>query len=250
MAVDPEQLYNDGLAAFRRGDQAESLRLNEQALQISEAAADELNTVRALVGLGRVAFRDGDYGRVKELAERAMPLFDRLPDKTLVTSPIHMLAESARADGRLDEARTHYERSLELSRATGDRIFEAVEHVNVALLEIAVGNADAAERSARTCLAIEEGRESNLPYALLALGAAAVLRGDARRAVVALTAAHRLVSVAGEMFDPADQPLYDTNIEAARKMLSAEELAEAEGRGRAMSTDEAIALAVGDDGGP
>jgi hypothetical protein len=196
-----------------------------------------------------VAFRDGDNDRVRDLADRAMPMFEGLPDKTLVTSPIHMLAESARADGRLDEARGHYDRSLELSRATNDRLFEAVEYVNVALLEIAAGDADAAERSAKACLAIEEGREGNLPYVLLAIGAAAVIKGNARKAVVALSAAHRLVSMGGEMFDPADQPLYDSNIAAAREALALYEVEAAEREGRAFSFEDAIAFAVGDDGG-
>ena len=102
--VKAEQLYKDGLAAFRRGDQDESRRINEQVLKLGEEHHDDESIVRGLIGLSRIALRDGDHATLRVLCERAMPLWERLEDRSVVTSPIHLLAESARLEGALERA--------------------------------------------------------------------------------------------------------------------------------------------------
>lgn len=137
---DPGELYRLGLEAFRRGDQPESKRLNEEALDMARRQLDEVNEVRALIGLSRVAFREGDHTEVERLAEACLPIWERLLDKTIVTSPYHMLAESHRLHGRFHEARKFYLRNIEEARAIHDDEMVEVEMINLALLEVAAGN--------------------------------------------------------------------------------------------------------------
>lgn len=245
--AEAKRLYDEGLAAFRRGDQAGSLALNERALAIARSDGDDVNVVRALVGLARVAFRDGDHDRVTELAQECMPIFERLPDKTLVTSPVHMLAESARADGRLDEAREFYQENIGISRSADDARMIAVEYMNLGLLEAMSGDTAAATRYSLDAIGSEEFEDGDLPYALLALGAAAEIDGDVDRAVVLLAASARMVADAGGIFDPADEPIYRERIDSARAKLGPERFAALEEKGRSLDAAQARAIAVGED---
>lgn len=55
-----EQQYADGLAAFRRGDNAACRRLSEAALATAAAVGSERRKALGHIGLSRADFRDGD----------------------------------------------------------------------------------------------------------------------------------------------------------------------------------------------
>ena len=56
-----EQQYADGLAAFRRGDNAACRRLSAAALTTAAVAGSERGKALGHLGLSRADFRDGDY---------------------------------------------------------------------------------------------------------------------------------------------------------------------------------------------
>ena len=235
-----KDLYDQGLAAFRQGDQEKSRRLNEQALEIARADDDQLNQVRALIGLSRVAFRDEDHDRLRELCATATPMFERLEDPSLVTSPIHMMAESARMQGEFDRARELYERSIEMSRRANDDETLATELNNTALLELAAGDPSRALALAREALALG-GDELLTAYCSLAIGAALVATGATEPGVEALAATTKRIEQAGIVLDPADQPVLDNAIARARQALTGEQFEAAWERGRSRSFEEAVA---------
>ncbi|MFP5353395.1 MAG: tetratricopeptide repeat protein [Actinomycetota bacterium] len=235
-----KDLYDQGLEAFRRGDADMSLALNEQALELARREGDELNQVRALIGLSRVAFRREDHARLEELCAEATPLFEGLEDPTQTTSPVHMLAESARMQGDLDSARGFYERSIAMSRATGDDRMVAIELNNMAFLELAAGHPNEALRLARESLTLVQGDDDMNTYCLLAIGAALVASGHEGEGVMALSVVDKMLKGAGTVLDPADQPLFDDAVEAAKLTLGREDFERAWNDGSAVSSDEAI----------
>lgn len=210
---EPEELYRLGLEAFRRGEQLESRRLNEQALRIARVQKDQINEIRALIGLCRVAFREGDHDEIERLTDDCLPIWETLPDKTLVTSPFHMLAESHRLHGRFDEARQLYLRNIEQARALNDSEMIDIETINLALLEVAAGNHEEAMEHIRRLAGQGEVQD---PYLLLARGAARVASGDHHEGVADLVASSRLLEEEGQILDPADQRVYDAAMERAR----------------------------------
>lgn len=222
MAVDPtdlaNELYDQGLKSFREGDQKNSKRFNQEALEVARASDDRLNEVRALIGLSRVAFRDEDHERLRKLCDQAMPLWEALDDPSAVTSPIHMLAESARMEGELDRARELYERSIAGSRASGDERMVALELNNMALLELAAKQPARALELARESLTMVDD-DLDRTYCFLACGAALVEIGDPALGVRLLSLSKRLLDQEGVILDPADQPVFDVAIEKARQML-------------------------------
>lgn len=237
------QLYEAGVAAFRRGDQDESRQINEQVLKLGEEHDDDESVVRGLIGLSRIAFREGDHAALRALCERAMPLWERLPDRSVVTSPIHMLAESARLEGQLERARDLYEKSIAASREVGNNRFEAVEQLNLSFLELQAGDLEAARARVKASVQASAPGEGDLPYVLLALGAIAARGGDGRRAAEMLAKAEAMLAERGEVFDPGDKPLFDSATADARDVLG-ESFVEAWEAGSSLSTDEALARAL------
>jgi hypothetical protein len=211
-----EDLYNEGLAAFRQGDQELSRRLNEECLALARAEGDDLNTARGLIGLSRIAFRDQDHARLEALAEECAPIYARLPDRSEVTSPNHMLAESLRMHGRFDESRRLYHDNIAEAEELGIPRRARLERINLSILEVAAGNYSEAERQASEVLPLVENKVDRL-YCLLGLGAAKAHLGKTQEATAFLNECADLLASEGIVLDPADQPVYDQ----ARSLLPA-----------------------------
>lgn len=241
-AARAEQLYEDGLAAFRRGDEETRARLNDEALEIGRALGDPASIARGLIGLSRVAFRAGDHDRLRALCEEAEPFWLQLEDPMQVTSPVHMMAESYRLQGTLDRARELYERSIAIAHRHGDLRWVALELNNVALLELQAGDPDAAERATRRSLATVEPEPMELAYALLSLGSVAASRREGNEAARMLGAAHSIMQELESVFDPADQPLFDRAVALARE-VTGDGFDAAWSAGMNLKMDEARALA-------
>ena len=82
-------LYEEGIQAFRHGDQATSRALNEESLSISRELGDKGGIARALIGLARVALRDGDYAMVRALSGESMAIGWELGDRQGLVLPLH-----------------------------------------------------------------------------------------------------------------------------------------------------------------
>lgn len=241
-AARAKQLYEEGLAAFRRGDDDTSARLNGRVLEIGRAAQDPASIARGLIGLSRLALRDGDHERLRALCEEAEPFWLGLENPMEVTSPIHMMAESCRLQGALDRARELYRRNIAIAQRYEDARWVALELNNVALLELQAADPDAAERATRESLATIEPEPMDLAYALLSLGSVAALRKDGPGAARLLAAAQAILQDLGSVFDPADQPLFERSTRLARE-AAGNGFAAAWAEGATLTVDQARTLA-------
>ena len=248
-------LYEEGLAAFRSGDQERSRQLNDQVLIIGRELDDPATMVRGLIGLSRIAFRDQDHATVRALCAEATPYWEQLDDTSQVTSPIHLLAESARLEGNLVQARVYYDQSIAYNQEVGNEGMLAIEFNNKALLEIQAGNLDEADGLARRSLQLVRSgnvqgprglRPTDGAYCLLALGAIRARKGDAGRAASLLAAAEAILTSNGAIFDPGDQPLFDESKALATNQLGEGRFVKAWQEGAIMSADQAFKVALGD----
>lgn len=200
------ELYRQGLDAFRRGDQAGSRALNEEALELARADGDRGGEALALVGLSRVAFRDGDNGRVKDLALAARELARETGDRSAEAAPLHMLAAGTRLTGEYDEARALYLESLELNRSLDNTRMVAIELHNLGHVELHRGDVASAERLFKERQAL---RDADDPYehAMDAFNdaALAVAHGDPSRAEKSLRDSEETLAAAGVVLDPDDR---------------------------------------------
>jgi tetratricopeptide (TPR) repeat protein len=200
------ELYRQRLDAFRRGDQAGSCALNEEALELACVEGDRAGEALALVGLSRVAFREGDNERVKELALVARDLARKTGDRSAEAAPLHMVAAGTRLTGEYDEARALYLESLELNRSLDNTRLVAVELHNLGHVELHRGDVASAERLFADR---RELRNADDPYerAMDALNDAALAaaHGDSSRAEKSLRLSEETLAAAGIVLDPDDR---------------------------------------------
>jgi tetratricopeptide (TPR) repeat protein len=156
--------YEATLAAFRRGDNAEAQRLARLDLDQASENGDTGARLDALCMLARVALREGNLDEVEARALQAHSAASTAEDRRLLRMPLHLLAVAARMGGRHDEARDLYTRSIALNDELGEARFAAVEHRNLAYVEIRAGQLD----RARELFAESRRRLAGLDYPALA----------------------------------------------------------------------------------
>jgi tetratricopeptide (TPR) repeat protein len=208
-----DELYRQGLEAFRRGDDQRSRELNERSLASARAESDPAASVNALVGLARLALRAVDLERVHALAAEARKL---APDEASLVLPLHLDAEATRLGGDLAAARALYEESIALNRRLGETKMVEFEQGNLAWVEINEGNLDRAEELIRGSLAGALGESAyGRAFGAIALARCSAERGDRVRARELLGEADRELEGEGLVLDPADRPEYERTVELA-----------------------------------
>jgi tetratricopeptide (TPR) repeat protein len=209
--------YDETVAAFRRGDNAAAERLARVDLERAIAAGDRTAHVDALCMLSRTALRDG---RLDDVETHARAAYEAAGEETrLQRMPIHMRAVAARMAGQHDEARRLYRQSINLNEQLGESRMAAVEHRNLAYVEIHAGDVD----EARSLIVESRRRFSGMdtpsmaPYLVFDDATMAALEGDLATARTKLDAAQSLFAEQGVVPDPDDA----AEIAALRRRLDA-----------------------------
>jgi len=203
-------LYAAGLFAFRRGDQARSQELNEEALALARRLGDLQGECEARTGLARVALRDGDYGRVVELAAEARTLAKRGGDRAVEAAPLHLHAAGVRLAGDFEESRRLYLESLELATELGNAGVQAMELHNLGWVELHRGDLDAAEArfAEREAKGVGEDAYGDA-WQDLNRAALALARGEREEAQERFTAGSEKLAGLGAALDPDDRFEYE-----------------------------------------
>ena len=138
-------LYGDALFAIKQGKLVESRDRAQAALDAATETGDLDGRVLGLLGLSRATFEQGDITGARSFAAEARELARGL-EPAMSQAPLHMLAQSVRASGDLDDAASLFEESLALNRRIGDEGMVLVELHNLGHVEARRGRVDAAER--------------------------------------------------------------------------------------------------------
>jgi hypothetical protein len=117
-------------------------KATQAALAPARAARDPRLELRVEMNLARVAFRDGNAARIRAHAERMTELAG--DDEDLSFGAVHMLAWAEYTDGNVGRALELFEENVATARATGNRIGEASELLNLGSLMTDRGDADRA----------------------------------------------------------------------------------------------------------
>ncbi|HET6817366.1 MAG TPA: tetratricopeptide repeat protein [Mycobacteriales bacterium] len=196
--------YEDTLAAFRRGDNAEAERLALADLEAAAAAGDRAGQVDALCMLARVALRDG---RLDDVEAKSLAAHQSAGGEVrLQRMPLHLRAVAARMANRHDEARDLYRQSIRLNAELGEMRMAAAEHRNLAYVELRAGDLDEARRLFAESRRLFAGLDapSMAPYLTFDEATVAALDGDAVTARTKLSAAESLFAAQGVAPDPDD----------------------------------------------
>ena len=182
-----------GLLAFVQADRKRAALLCAQGLALHEQPGDRRGMAGALFGMGRLEESVALYRQVGETPERVEPLIE--------------LALIAFQRGDDTSASQHYEESLALARACGDRRGIALALGGLGLLEcFRRGNLTRAAALHEEALSLHRalGDTRGIAISLTNLGAVVALQGDYVRATALIEAGIPLRHDVGDAFGLAD----------------------------------------------
>jgi len=231
--------------AERTGDLAGQARHSEAAYAAFSEVGDERGMVDALRERGKTASASGDVERAHaiytELADRA----ERVGDRWNAAIALNNLGSTALQAGDWERAVELCGRSSALRRELGDEWGMALARANVGYAEIRLGRFSAAARSLRVALDASVAMQASTVVGFCFDNAAwlAAAVGRAEDAARLTGARERLEAEIGATRTLDARHLDRQLIDALRASLGGETEAEIDG-GRALSLDEAVALAV------
>lgn len=199
-----EDRYREGLVAFRRGDNAESRRLNGALLAAAVSSGNRRGQALGHLGLSRVCFRDGDLAAGADHAHQADGHADACGAQDLQVTALHMLAELTRAQGLYAGAVPLYRQLLAADEASGDKGALAMEHTNLGAVLVQTGEFTTARSHLGAALAQVAAKPDLLPYVLLGFGGLLARQGNTETAGVLLGAVQAHLKARGEVLDPSE----------------------------------------------
>jgi DNA-binding NarL/FixJ family response regulator len=180
------------------------------------------------------------------LGYEALRLRRELGDKAGIASVLNSLGEYAQSEGDNNAARELLEECLSLSREIGDKI--GIARALYVLGEVSAGQGDyntARELQSESLrLRHELGSKRGIIQCLEGLAAVATAQVEPRRLVVLLAAADELRSSIGASITAQDHTRNEQSLEFARTKLGPDAVAAAWEKGKRLTVEEAIALAL------
>jgi non-specific serine/threonine protein kinase len=232
------------LAAWRAGDPA-ARSLGEEAVACARAAGDRLTLARALHHFGTAVGRT-DPGAARAALEESLALSQEVGNRWQCSVPLSTLALVARDSGDRTEARRRYEEALAIRRETGDRRGVASVLHNLGVLAAQEGDAPRAAAHFRESLALFRafGDGDSLAWCLFGLAGTAAALGQPARAARILGAVSPYLTPGATTLHLPDPAARDRTLAAPRAALGEAAFAAAWAEGRALSLEQAAALAA------
>jgi tetratricopeptide (TPR) repeat protein len=230
-----------GTIAFRQGDLDAADRAFRERRELVDSPA---LVADACADMARVALRRGDFAEVRSWAERGYEAAEETGDPGAIRLPLHMRAAAARMEGRHDEARELYLRSIELNEQLGNAVNVAGENHNLVHVELRSGNRkEAGRRFAAASEWIFANDNAYLrPYVFLDAGVIALHDGDDERACRLVACADRIFRDTDAIPDPDDYVELEEAVATLHQRLG-ERFDRAWAEGRKLSEERAQELA-------
>ncbi|MFN8483159.1 MAG: helix-turn-helix domain-containing protein [Anaerolineae bacterium] len=245
-ATHAKALWAAGWLVDLQGFHDRSVVYAEASAQIFMVLGDRRGAAHSLHLLALNATEQGDLARAYALHQQTLPLFQAIGDERGETFARNGLGLVAAAQGDYATARGHFAQSAAIRRRLGDKSFLAYSLGWLALVSVRLGDLDAARAALEEGVAVrrELGDEGGLAASCEGLAAMAAAEGKAARAARLFGAAERVRERAGNSVPNTEMGEYRHNVAVARSQMAEDEFAAAWAEGRAMSLDEALALAL------
>lgn len=242
-----QDLYDEGVAAFRRGDNEACRRLSHDAIDVATKTGSRRHVALGHIGMSRACFRERDYGSGLDHATRADDIATECGAEDVRLTALHMRAEITRAQGDYAAAVPLYEQLIVADQDHDDQRSLAMEHYNLGSVLLQTGELGAARQhldaSLRLCRDNPEWGDRMIHYTLLGVAGLLAREGDASTAAKLLGAVQAHLDGLGEILDPAEELEMSSHIDAAKRG-DPTRFAAAYADGQALSLDEAVASAT------
>lgn len=235
-----------GFMPFWMGEDDRAKGLFDEALAAGRQVEDPVLISGALGGLARVALRT-DVAEGRRLAREALDVSDAVADEDGRSNALHLLGVGAQIAGDLTEAREWMTQRLALVRQRGNDFLVASEAGNLSMVERQLGDLDAAESLAREALETSEriGDRFTPPFMFSGLAAIALERGDLERATTLIGAAEGQMEATGMAWPPDERPHYERTLDRLTSSMVPEDLERTRNAGATMTLEAAVDYALG-----
>jgi predicted ATPase/DNA-binding XRE family transcriptional regulator len=246
-AMRVKALNGAGALAFQSGDYDRALTLHREALAIARQLGHHGAIAAQLNQLGIATSECGDRAGAALLFDESLTLYRALDDRLGVAGALGNLGITARLEGRLDQARQHLEQAVTQHKAL--RAHRATANTLHSLGNVVLDGGDLSEaaRCFREALALADGVRDWTGVARciesLAEIAARQRRAPARAAQL-LGAAEALREMTGIPVTSSGRAMHERRIGLLEKQLRPSALAAAWKRGRSLSGERAVRLAL------
>ncbi|HYQ89356.1 MAG TPA: protein kinase [Candidatus Binatia bacterium] len=236
-----------GNLAYVKGDHAAAKSAYEESLLHVRAIDDRHGIAAVLHNLGSVALGQEDYARARQLYEESLMLERDLGDRTGEAITLNGLGSSARAQGDDAAALAYHEEGLSLQRALGERSGIAYSLGELGLL---AANANEFQRgrallSESLGILREMGDRQGMVDALERFAALEFRQDQSERALMLYGASRALREQLGVEAMPSDRRRIQEDLGSLWDEVGADGAAAVFARGRTMTLEKAITLAIG-----
>ena len=232
--------------AMGQGEHDEALDHAEHAVALCREADDALDLARSLNGLGNIAVARGDYARARAVFDESITLARESGDERVLATLLSNAGNLALNEGDYERATRLARESLALAERLRQSEGIAIGQLNIGVAAILGGRPREALEPLRESIAgaAEMGYGEVVAYGLVALAAALADSEQAEAAARLLGAGEGLLERAEATLEPAEEGLREGTVSTLRRRLGDVGLDEGRTRGRALTADEALELAL------
>ena len=241
-------LYLRAMLLLRRGRPDEALPVIESGLGLARQQEEPQVTARLLAARSFARDLQGDHTAAVGDARESVLLHRRAGDTRHVGTMLGNLGYVELSLGELDAARAHLAESLDIARALNDHYGVVFRTLNLGLAEYLSGSRGAAEDLfiESLNLAARLRIRASIGYALIGLAMTDSRQAGMGRSARLHGAAAEALAVLEETIEPLEGELRDRDCERLRDAMGAEAFEAEYAAGRALTPDEVLTLAGGD----
>lgn len=238
-----------GEVARLQGNSTQAEALFHKSLPLFRELGEAVSMAWVLIGLGNLALYRGDIVAARAYHEESLAIHRATGDKRSMSAALNRLGEVARSQGDHQQAAMYYDESLNIAQELSHKSGIAIVLQNLA--HVAQYQGDTAQAVARfragLALAQELGLKELIAACFAGLAGVAAAAGQSERAVQLFGASEALLDGIGATLEPADQADYDRSVAMTHTQFDESAFAAAWEAGRALTLDQAIAYAFGED---
>ncbi len=239
-------VYGAGGLALLQADLASARSYAEASLAIARQLSDPTRIAHSARLLGIIAREQGEYAASRAHFQESLAILEQLGDRHGIAWLLINMGESARGQGDYAAALALYSRSLGTAQDLGDKEAVAIGLMNSGHIAHYQGDLEKARALYGESLQLFQSlrAEQSIAECLAGFAGLAASQNRPERAARLFGAAERLLQAIDYHLYQADQADYDRALAVARAQLGAVSLAGAMEEGRAMTIEQAIALAL------
>jgi ATP/maltotriose-dependent transcriptional regulator MalT len=244
--VRAKALLHAGYLALYKGNYTQTLALAEESLTLYQRMDDKRGIAKSLELIGIIAHWQGDPDRGASLLQQSLNLLREIGHERDIATTLLFLGDLRLRQGDYEQASAHLQESQILFQKLGDKWGLAFALGGIGELARRQGDYQRAVAHFQQSLTLyqEQHNTPEMPFTLEALALTAAEQGQSEWAARLWGAAEALREVTHSALPSSYQADYIPYLKAAAAALGPEAFAAAWAAGRALTLEQAIALAM------